>query len=531
MTASAVDLGDGLPLTLPALLRARAEARGAAALLTCDDDVLSYADAERRSAALARGLLAAGAGKGTQVGILYPNGSAFAVAWLAAARIGAVAVSLSTFSTAAELRVLLRNADIALLLCARSYRSHDYAAVLREAVPGLDLGAPPPLFAEALPVLRRIVLDLAAIEEEGLAIAPGVLEAVEADVSAGDRLTIVHTSGSTGDPKGVVHSHGALIRHLDNLNQIRRYTQDEVLFSNSPFFWIGGLAYSLLGTLVAGAKLVCSNAPHAGGVLDVLERERPTMVNGFAQSVAHLPRDPSFARRDLSSIRRGNLFPILPDAVRPKDPELRHAMLGMTETGSVCLTSGDESEQPEARRGSFGRPAPGFEVAVVDPESGAACAPGEPGELRLRGPFLMEGYYRRERHEVFDAEGWYRTGDLVTVDRDGFFYFHGRRGDMIKTSGANVSPREVEAAIQELTGFAAHVIGLADAVRGQIVAAAIRVPAGRALDPDALRAQLAQRLSAYKIPRRILLLADDAVPLLSSGKLDRPALEARFHAG
>jgi acyl-CoA synthetase (AMP-forming)/AMP-acid ligase II len=521
VTAARVDAGDGLPLTLPALLHARAAERGDAVLLACDDDTLGYADAERRSAALARGLLAAGAGKGTHIGILHPNGGAFVVAWLAAARIGAVAVPLSTFSTAAELRVLLRNADVALLLAAESYRSHDYVATLREAIPELDLEAAP-LFAASLPVLRRLAFgdpgagELAAL---GRRISPEVLAAAEASVSPGDRLTIVHTSGSTAEPKGVIHTHGALLRHLDNLNQLRRYTADEVLFSNSPFFWIGGLAYSLLGTLVAGAKLVCSNAQRAAGVLDVLERERPTLVNGFAQSVAHLPLDPSFATRDLSSIRRGNLYPILPEGVRPKRPDLRHAMLGMTETGSVVLTSDDESDQPEHRRGSFGKPAPGFE-ARIDPD----------GELHLRGPFLMEGYTGRERHEVFDADGWFPTGDLVAVDGDGFFYFQGRRGDMIKTSGANVSPREVEAAIFDLTGLTAHVIGVPDAARGQLVAAALRVPAGRGVDAEALREQLAARLSAYKVPRRFLLLADDEVPLLSSGKLDRPALEARFRA-
>jgi acyl-CoA synthetase (AMP-forming)/AMP-acid ligase II len=539
VTAARVDAADGLPLTIPALLHARAAARGDSVLLVCDEDVLTYSEADRRSAALARGLLAAGAGKGTQVGILHPNGSAFAVAWLAAARIGAVGVPLSTFSTAAELRVLLRNADVALLLASSSYRSHDYVAALRGAVPELDFGAEPPLFAASLPVLRRIAFadphegvgpawSLRALEESGRSVDPGVLAAAEAGVGPGDRLTIVHTSGSSGDPKGVIHTHGASIRHLDNLNQIRRYTPGEVLFSNSPFFWIGGLAYSLLGTLVAGARLVCSNAPHAAGVLDVLERERPTMVNGFAQSVAHLPHDPSFPKRDLSSIRRGNLYPILPAAVRPARPDLRHAMLGMTEAGSVCLTSDDESDQPEHRRGSFGRPAPGFEARVVDPATGAACGPCERGELWLRGPFLMEGYYGRERHETFDVDGWYRTGDLFTVDDDGFFYFEGRRGDMIKTSGANVSPREVEAAIHEITGLAAHVIGIADAARGQVVAAALRVPAGRAVDLDALRERLAVRLSAYKVPRRFLLLPDEAVPVLSSGKLDRPALEALF---
>ena len=139
------------------------------------------------------------------------------------------------------------------------------------------------------------------------------------------------------------------------------------------------------------------------------------MVNGFAQSVAHLPRDPTFARRDLSSIRRGNLYPILPDDVRPADPELRHAMLGMTETGSVCLASDDESDLPEHQRGSFGRPAPGFEARVVDPDTRRAAARSGASRASsgLRGPFLMEGYYGRERHEVFDADGWFRTGDLV----------------------------------------------------------------------------------------------------------------------
>src|SRR5262249_4849437 len=260
-----------------------------------------------------------------------------------------------------------------------------------------------------------------AIEQRGRAIHASVLAAEEDAVRPGDPLAIVHTSGSTGEPKGAIHTHGALLRHLDNLNRIRRYTAEDVLFSNSPFFWIGGLAYSLLGTLVAGGRLVCSNAPDATGVLDVLERERPTMVNGFAQSVAHLPRDPSFARRDLSSIRRGNLYPIMPDAVRPARPDLRHAMLGMTETGSVCLVSDDESDQPEHRRGSFGKPAPGFEARVVDADTGAICGPGEPGELWFRGPLMMEGYCGRERHEAFDADGWYHTGDFAAVDADGFF--------------------------------------------------------------------------------------------------------------
>jgi acyl-CoA synthetase (AMP-forming)/AMP-acid ligase II len=339
-------------------------------------------------------------------------------------------------------------------------------------------------------------------------------------------MVIVHTSGSTSEPKGVVHAHGPLIRHLDNLNEIRRYTPDEVLFASSPWFWIGGFAYALLGTLVAGARLVSSNAPDAADVLDVLERERPTLVNGFAQTVEHLARDPSFARRDLSSIRRGNLYPIMPDDVRPKDPGLRHAMLGMTETGSVCLVSPDETELPEHQRGSFGRPAPGFEARIVDPDTGQPCPVGETGELWLRGPFLMEGYYGRERSEAFQRDGWFRTGDLFHVDDGGLFYFHGRRGDMIKTAGANVSPREVEAVLAEAAGVRAHVVGLDDAGRGQRVAAAI--VSDEPVDLEALKHVLRERLSSYKVPKTFLVLAENEVPRMSSGKLDLRALKALF---
>lgn len=560
MTASIIDAGDGLPLTIADVLRTQRTRNGSRVLLVCDDEVLTLAEADDRSRALAHGLLAVGAGKGTHVGLLYPNGADFVVGWLAAARIGAVTVPLSTFSTSAELSTLLREADVGVLLAAASYRRRDYVAALRAAVP--ELGAamdaaadtqppdaaaravPPPLVAPSTPALRHVFFEVPPVEvppvevavrsgspwavtsllAAGGVVGEDVVRAAEDAVAASDRMAIVHTSGSTSAPKGVIHTHGALIRHVTNLNEIRRFTADDVLFSNSPFFWIGGVSYALLGTLLSGGRLVCSNAADAAAVLDVLERERPTMVNGYAASVAALPADPTFARRDLSSIRRGNLYSIMPADVRPADPQLRHQMLGMTEAGSVCLVSDDEGDQPEHRRGSFGRPAPGFQARVVAPDSGRVLGVGEVGELWLRGPFMMEGYYGRERHEVFDADGWYHCGDLFLVDADGYHYFQGRGGDVIKTGGANVSPVEVEAAIREVAGLAAHVVGVADERRGQLVAAAVRVPAGASVDVDGLRRQLAERLSAYKVPRRIVLLADHEVPTMSSGKIDMVAL-------
>ena len=340
-------------------------------------------------------------------------------------------------------------------------------------------------------------------------------------MSPADRMVIVHTSGSTSAPKGVIHQHGTLVQHLEHLNGVRGLTAGMRLFSMSPMFWIGGLAYNLLGVLVAGATLIAPVSTDPREMLDFVERERPEMVNGYAQSIAALLADPTFASRDFSSVWTGNLHPMLPEALRPHDLELRHNMLGLTEAGSVCLADPDESDQPEHRRGSFGRPVPELEAKVVDPETLVERPTGERGELWLRGPLLMEGYYGRERWTTFTPDEWYRTGDLVHRDDEGFFYFAGRHDDMIKTGGANVSPREVEAVLHDVTGgLLPIVLGVPDPERGAIVAAVIVAGADVPLDLDDVREQLRARLSAFKVPRRIVRLTPAELPTLSSGKTD-----------
>lgn len=539
MTSVVIDAGDDLPLTMPALWRRRCQNHEARTLLVCDEARLSYGEADARSRRLARGLLAAGATKGCHVALLFPNGIEFIVGLLAAARIGAVVVPLSTLSTADELRWLLRHCDAAFLLAAREFRSRRYDELLQAAFPELDFSRPPPLRSEFAPWLTRICFSgpksldadaawsIEALEADGASIDERHLEAIEERVSAADRLVIMHTSGSTSTPKGVIHTHAALIRHLDNINQIRGYVPQDRLFSTAPWFWIAGFGFGLLGTLVAGACIVCSNAIDAGEVLDLLERARPTRTNGYAPTVARLAADPSFSRRDLSSIRRGNLHPISPSDVRPRDPALRHDIYGLTEVGSALTMSADESDLPEQLRGSCGSFLPGFEVKIVDPESGAECATGESGELWIRGPFLMEGYYGKHRSQVFQPDGWWRSGDVGLINAEGFFFLKGRLGNMIKTSGASVAPREVEAVLSELTGgMQCFVIGLPDAQRGQLVAAVLVADSEGEVDEAALRQRLAVKLSTYKVPRRILRFSQAELPTLSSGKVDLPRLKA-----
>jgi len=538
MGSSVIDAGDDLPLSVPALLRRQSRLYGDRTLVVCDNERLTYAQADARSRLIARGMLAAGAGKGSIVALLLPNGADFVVCALAASRIGAVVAPLSTLSTGEELRWLLANSDTAFLFAAPGYRSRSYAETVREALPDLDFSRPPPLASAHAPWLRRVWFtgtapegvhpgwSITSLEAMAHAVDDSFLEAIEARVTPADRFFIIHTSGSTSKPKGVVHSQGAMLRYCDNLNRLRKYGADVVLYSPSPWFWVAGLGYALFSIIVAGGRLVVSNAAAASDILDLMEREKPDAANGWPAAAERLAADPSFAGRDMSFIRRGNLYAIMAPDIKPRDPELRHQVYGMTEAGGTFTHFLHENDAPEHQRGAFGPLVPGYEGKIVDPETGATLEPNETGELWVRGTFLMEGYYGKHRSEVFEPDGWFRTGDLGRFDADGLFYFKGRRGDMIKTAGANVAPREVEAVMRDLVGplTPCVVMGVPDRKRGQRVVAVVVAEDGADVDEQSLKQKLSSKLSSYKVPRHILRIAPAELPMLSSGKINMRAL-------
>jgi acyl-CoA synthetase (AMP-forming)/AMP-acid ligase II len=530
--------------TLPSMIRTLAERHGDAELLVAGDRRLRYAEAEASSAHIARALLAAGVGKGTRMGVLMPNGPEWVLAWLAAARIGAIVVPINTFFKARELVWTLRHADVDTLLCVSRFQSHDYLERLEEAAPELATGHPGALRAPSLPYLRAVYAwggtrpwalpgEVLEAGPEDPAVDDALLRAVEACVTPADPMLILYSSGSTSDPKGAIHTHGTVIRHAYNLAALRDLKSDDRVWSPMPFFWVGGLVFALLGTLHAGACMLVEETFDPGRTLAFLERERATLAVGWPHFGQALVAHPDFGRRDLSSLRGGNIPKLLPADVCPPDPELRPNGLGMTETCGPHTYTG-EGALPESLRGAFGTALEGVEHRVVDPESGEDTD-GE-GEICVRGYNLMQGLYKREREETFDRDGFYRTGDAGRFDANGVLFFTGRLGEMIKSAGANVTPSEVEsvlAAFREVKE--AYVVGVADPERGENVAAAVVLQPGASLDAEALRARVKGELAAYKVPRHVLVAEHHALPFTDTGKVDkrrlRSLLEERIATG
>lgn len=519
------------------LVRTCARRWGDKDLVVLGDERLSYAALEARSAELARGLLAAGVGKGTHVGLLAPNGPDWVVGWFAATRIGAVVALLNTYAKARELGRALRHGDVAHLLTVGTHLGHDYLDRLEEAAPGLATAEAAQLVLASHPYLRAVwtwdakprpwagtvdelVADAGRVPAE-------VLTAAEAEVHPSDPMAMVFSSGSTGDPKAAVHSHGAVVRHPHNLNQLRDLRPDDVLYTPMPLFWVGGFSFTLVAAMHAGCTVVFQEQFEPGATLELIERERVTQVLGWPHMAKALVDHPSFGERDLSSVRGGNVTALLPQDQQVDADVPKATSLGMTETLGPH-TFGDGSPLPPEKAGSFGPSVPGVEHKVVDPVTLEELPAGEVGELWLRGYSLMLGLHKRERSETFTPDGWYRTGDAGRFDEDGHFYFTGRMGDLVKTSGMNVTPREVEAVLEEQPEVAmAFVTGIDHPERGQDVVAAVALRPGESLTGDEARRRVKAELASYKVPRHVAVFGGQAeLPMLESGKLDRRRLAA-----
>ena len=519
--------------TIPELVRFTTREHSSREAIVSPGLRLTYSALDEQSATLALRLLAAGVGKYSRIALHAPNSPEWVIAWMAITRIGAVAVPISTFSAGPELVRILRRSDCHGLIVGGS-RWDATVELLTELVP--EIQDQSPVMAAALPALRFLAaitpgpdgiphVHRLGSPERTLPPDMELLFAAEDEVHPSDPATIVFTSGTTSDPKGVVHSHEGVTAQAEILARELGIQPTARSFTMLPFFWVGGLAMSLLPSLLIGAVSYTMEGFDPSAILELIEREQITRILVYPErNVAAIVAHPDYRTKDLSSLQRG--VPGLPvqytaaTGVSSTVDGLTMG-LGMSETFSAYWWGTPDAQDPVTP--PLERLSPGWELKVVD-DHGVAVGEGEVGEIAVRGPSLTIGLDKENRDEVFEAGGFYRTGDLGLV-AGGAVRFRGRRGGMIRSSGANVSSAEVTEALRLIPGVAAaHVVGLPDEEKGSVVAAAVVSLPGTELEPAAVRDEVGRSLASYKVPSVLEVLSETAIPQTATGKVDERAL-------
>ena len=523
-------LDPALPLTLGGFLDEVAERFAAREAVVLTDALRggervswSYAELRHQARRIAKALIAAGVDKGGRVGILLGNRPEFVAALFGVALAGGTAVTLSTFSTSDELDQLLHLSDIGVLLTQRGIARRSLEREVAALVPSLPDARYP--YLHRIAVLAGEGTEAGTRWDDVLAAGDGIsdalLDARSARVGAQDEAVIIYTSGTTSEPKGVIHLHSTVIKQFHWQAAIYGRHPDTRIASPFPLFWSAGIVSVLGSTLAVGGLYVGDEVFEPGPALKLIARERIDEWYGFPTHTAALADHPDWPDADLSSLTRvkgNNEFDGHPGT--SPDPNWDHIVAyGMSESCTSVVSH--LSTTPTAiQHQSAGRPLPGIELRIIDVDDGRVLDAGAGGAILVRGPAMLPHYVGMRREDSYDAEGFFHTGDTGFVDAGGYLHWTGRIKNMVKTGGANVASGEVEAAAAALgTLKLCRVIGMPDKRLGEMVVLCAVREDGTDTDEDQVRAALRTRLASYKVPRRVLFFAIDDYPLTASGKV------------
>ncbi|MFG3333053.1 long-chain fatty acid--CoA ligase [Streptomyces tendae] len=480
------------------------------------DTELTYRELYERVLRLAHALRALGVDRGDRVAYLGPNHPAFLETLFAAGMLGAIFVPLNSRLTAPELTYQLTDSGSTVLV-----HSAGHTATAAQASAGAD-GA----------VRHRITLGTAgegALGYEEL-LAGGGTGRLDEAVAPDDPCIIMYTSGTTGRPKGAVLTHANITWNSVNVLVDTELGGDEVTLVVAPLFHTAGLGMTCLPTLLKGGRVVLLESFEAAQVLDVIERRRVTYMFGVPTMYDAMAAQPRWAEADLSSLRSLNCGGA-PVPTRTIETYLARGLTfsqgyGMTEASPGVLFL--DREQSSAKAGSAGVPHFFTDTRIALPD-GRDADPGEPGEVLVQGPNVMRAYWRRpeETAAAFTDDGWLRTGDVARTDDDGYAYIVDRVKDMFVSGGENVYPAEVEDALLGHPSVAeCAVVGVPDAVWGEVGHAVVVLAGGARADASEILAHLRGRLAKYKIPKTLVFAPE--LPRTASGKIVKPAVRETY---
>jgi fatty-acyl-CoA synthase len=468
---------------------------------------------------VARGLIAAGLVAGDRVGIWSPNRYEWTLVQYATAKLGAILVNINPAYRTSELQYALRQSGCRMLIAADAFKSSDYVAMVAEV-------------RDELPALEQVVF-LGSPSWDGLlaggaAVDPALVSRIGAALSATDPINIQYTSGTTGFPKGATLTHRNILNNGYFVGEYCHYTEADRVCIPVPFYHCFGMVMGNLACTSHGAAMVIP-APgfDPAATLAACAQERCTSLYGVPTMFIAMLGEPGFPGYDLGSLRTGIMAGSpCPIEVMKRVMELMHMRevgiaYGMTETSPVSLQTASD-DPVDKRVGSVGRVHPHLEVKIVDPGTGETVGRGADGELCTRGYSVMDGYWDEPERtaEAIDSDRWMHTGDLATMDEDGYVAIVGRIKDLVIRGGENVYPREVEEFLYGHPEIAdVQVIGVPDDHYGEELMAWVIRREGSPLDADGVRSFCQGRIAHYKVPRYVRFV--DSFPMTVTGKVQK----------
>lgn len=515
----------GLGHTLPAVLAHVADRYGDKPFaIAADGAVTTFAGLRRRVAGVSINLLERGVVPGDRVAILAPNSTEWIVAACAAMSIGAIMIPINTRFKGQEVRYVLEKARVAVLFTVTTFLGVDYAQMVVEACGGAGQGQ----VVKDLPGLREIILvDAPDFAPDTSPSADSTnLAAAAASVTAQTTADILFTSGTTGMPKGAMHSHGQGLWMTGIWNEANDLTDADRTAIVNPFFHSFGYRSGWMSALTAGMTMFPLATFDPAQLLELIERERITQLSGAPTVFHSLMEQPDFARRDISSLRSGHTggAKTPPEIIRAGYDKLGFDIFltsfGQTESTAIISTN-RPGDPIEAIISTVGRPVPGVEVRMID-EHGNDVPEDSPGELLVRGPNVMQGYFEdpEQTAAAIDADGWLHTGDVAAKDADGRLRILDRIKDIVIVGGFNAYPAEIEVMLGQHPAIAeVAVIGLPDERMGEVTAACVILKPGSNLDLGALTEWARERMANYKVPRKLFVL--ESFPRTPLGKVQK----------
>ena len=483
---------------------------------------------------IARGMMSLGVKKGDHVAIWATNTPEWILTLFAAAKIGAVLVTVNTNFKIFELEYLLRQSDTKLLVMIGGFKNNDYVATVNELLPELKTTSGE-IESEHLPFLKRVVFAGKETPEgmlnfEDLKILGGdfpieIYEENKKTLNTHDVVNMQYTSGTTGFPKGVMLTHYNILNNGKTIGDGMKFTKNDKLCITVPFFHCFGLVLAMMACITHGTTMVPVERYSPVPVMNAISVEKCTAVHGVPTMFIAMLEHAQFNNFDFSSLRTGIMagspcpIEVMKKVIDKMNMREIVIVFGQTEASPGC-TMTTTSDSIDKRVNTVGRAFPGVECKIIDPENGEELPINTPGEFCARGYNIMKGYYKMPEAtaQAIDKDGWLHTGDLCTVDEDGYYKVVGRIKDMIIRGGENIYPKEIEECLYTCDKVSdVQVIGVPDEQYGEEIMAVVILREGETLTEDELKDYIRSHMAKHKTPRYISFV--DAFPMNAAGKI------------